>query len=336
VPFGGRLLAEYYCGGMIFDHPDEIGSATTATDCAGNVVQERLYYPFGEFWTGFGGTASAGMHPVFAQLPDYDPETDQYNTANRHYSPSGRWLSPDVIVHPSQSAVGEQNYLADPRRWNKYAYALNNPVSFADPDGREVPVVVGNTLYAGTARPVHDLSLGQQAGMMGMLAGSTVGALFGGPLLALGRGLWTAAVGYFLTPQGQQTATNIIEGLTPGPSGSLNLDRAATNLGFRDGFTAYEGLVGGQLTNGATAMVNLAKNESTLTATFSVVKNVGESSGTLKLLDEGIMKAAKGEGATSVILRATNVTEGMAKYLTRQGFTQLEGSSNWTKTMNVQ
>ncbi len=49
VPFNGRLLAEYFCGGMIFDHPDEIGTATTATDCTGNNVQERLYYPFGEF-----------------------------------------------------------------------------------------------------------------------------------------------------------------------------------------------------------------------------------------------------------------------------------------------
>ena len=128
IPFNGRLLAEYYCGGMIFDHPDEIGSATTATDCAGNVVQERLYYPFGEFWTGFGGTASAGMHPAFAQLPDYDPETDQYNTANRHYSPSGRWLSPDPgglkFVH-----------FDDPQTWNMYAYVRNNPMTLTDPSG---------------------------------------------------------------------------------------------------------------------------------------------------------------------------------------------------------
>ena len=83
IPFNGRLLAEYYCGGVIFDHPDEIGSATTATDCTGSNVQERLYYPFGEFWTGAG---NLGMHQEFAQLPDYDSETDQYNTANRHFS----------------------------------------------------------------------------------------------------------------------------------------------------------------------------------------------------------------------------------------------------------
>ena len=45
VPLNGRLLAEYYCGGMIIYDPDEIGSATTATDCTGNVVNEKLYYP---------------------------------------------------------------------------------------------------------------------------------------------------------------------------------------------------------------------------------------------------------------------------------------------------
>ncbi len=28
VPFGGGILAEYYCGGMIFDHPDQLGSAS--------------------------------------------------------------------------------------------------------------------------------------------------------------------------------------------------------------------------------------------------------------------------------------------------------------------
>jgi RHS repeat-associated protein len=113
---------------MIFDHPDEIGSATTATDCAGNVVQERLYYPFGEFWKWFGGTPSAGMHPVFAQLPDYDPETDQYNTANRHYSPSGRWMSPDPGGIKSVK-------LDDPQTWNMYAYVRNNPTSLTDPTG---------------------------------------------------------------------------------------------------------------------------------------------------------------------------------------------------------
>ena len=122
VPFNGRILAEYYCGGVIFDHPDELGSATTATDCTGKNVQERLYYPFGEFWNGAG---SLGMHQMFAQLPDYDPETDQYNTPNRHYTPMGRWLSPDPLG-------GD---VTNPQSLNRYAYVLNNSTSLIDPLG---------------------------------------------------------------------------------------------------------------------------------------------------------------------------------------------------------
>ena len=127
VPFNGRILAEYYCGGMIFDHPDEIGSLTTATDCTGNTVNETLYYPYGEHWTG-ALMPNLGAHPMFAKLPDYDAETDQFNTLNRHYSPSGRWMSPDP------GGVKIVN-LQDPQTWNMYAYVRNNPATLTDPSG---------------------------------------------------------------------------------------------------------------------------------------------------------------------------------------------------------
>lgn len=127
VPFNGSILAEYWSGGTIFDHPDQIGTISTATDQTGNNFQERLYHPFGEFWTG-ANLDSLGVHQTFAKLPDYDPETDQYNTLNRHYSPSGRWLSPDPgglkAVHTD-----------DPQTWNMYAYVRNNPTTLTDPSG---------------------------------------------------------------------------------------------------------------------------------------------------------------------------------------------------------
>jgi RHS repeat-associated protein len=127
VPFNGGVLAEYYCGGTVFDHPDGIGSATTSTDCTGNTVNEKLFYPFGESWTG-AAIPNLGAHQTFAQLPDYDAETDQYNTANRHYSPSGRWMSPD----PFNASVLQ---IINPQRWNMYAYSLNNPTTLFDPTG---------------------------------------------------------------------------------------------------------------------------------------------------------------------------------------------------------
>jgi RHS repeat-associated protein len=127
VPFSGGILAEYWSGGTLFDHPDEIGSTTISSDYTGNNLAERLFYPYGEPWTGI-DLNNFNMHQTFAQLPDYDAETDQYNTLNRHYSPSGRWMSPDPggmnVIH-----------LDAPQTWNLYAYVANNPTTTADPSG---------------------------------------------------------------------------------------------------------------------------------------------------------------------------------------------------------
>ena len=127
-----RFLTPYdsYYGstpGTIFYHPDELGSLSAASDYTGQNINEKLFYPFGELWTG-SALPSLGMHQEFAQLPDYDAETDQYNTLNRHYSPSGRWMSPDPgglkVIHTD-----------DPQTWNLYAYVRNNPTTFEDPSG---------------------------------------------------------------------------------------------------------------------------------------------------------------------------------------------------------
>src|SRR5208337_4849111 len=134
VPFNGGILAEYYSGGTLFDHSDELGSITTSTSYNGGLCQEQLFYPFGQLWT---GAVSCGMHQTFAQLPDYDAETDQYNTLNRHYTPMGRWMSPD----PGNAGARP----TDPQTWNMYAYALNNPTTLTDPTGERYQVCQTDT-----------------------------------------------------------------------------------------------------------------------------------------------------------------------------------------------
>jgi hypothetical protein len=118
VPFQGRILAEYYGGstrGTLFHHPDELGSLSTAIDYATSHFAGRLFYPFGEFWQG-SDFYSLNPHQTFAQLPDYDNDSnsDLYNTLNRHYTPMGRWLSPD----PGGLKVVRFD---DPQTWNMYA-----------------------------------------------------------------------------------------------------------------------------------------------------------------------------------------------------------------------
>jgi RHS repeat-associated protein len=137
VPFEGGILAEYYAGVTIFDHPDEIGSMATSSDYTGNNFNEKLFYPFGELWTG-AAIPNLNMHQTFAQLPDYDSETDQYNTANRHYNPTGRWLTPD----PGGLKVVK---LDDPQTWNMYVYVRNNPTTSTDPTG--LACIAGVTVF---------------------------------------------------------------------------------------------------------------------------------------------------------------------------------------------
>ena len=76
---------------------------------------------------------------MFARLPDYDPETNEYNTANRHYTPMGRWMSPD----PSGVKAAS---LDDPQTWNMYAYARNNPTTVTDPSGLSPQLAGGSEI----------------------------------------------------------------------------------------------------------------------------------------------------------------------------------------------
>jgi RHS repeat-associated protein len=92
---------------------------------------------------------------MFAKLPDYDAETDQYNTLARHYTPMGRWMSPD----PGGLKVVR---LDDPQTWNMYAYAHNNPTTVTDPSGLTPPAqcVPNCTL------PIDGPTIAEDAGML--------------------------------------------------------------------------------------------------------------------------------------------------------------------------
>jgi RHS repeat-associated protein len=65
-----------------------------------------------------------------------DAETGLDYLGARYFSSAqGRWTSPD----PKQF---NSKFLFNPQKWNKYAYTLNNPLTFVDPDGQEEVTVV--------------------------------------------------------------------------------------------------------------------------------------------------------------------------------------------------
>ncbi|HSX97976.1 MAG TPA: RHS repeat-associated core domain-containing protein, partial [Streptomyces sp.] len=113
----------------VYVHVDNLGSVDVLTDEAGAVVERRSYDAFGErrnpAWGGppilIAGKTSRG----FTGHED-DEELGLVNMRGRLYDPHlGRFLTPDPFVsrpHFSQS-------------WNKFSYALNNPLAYVDPTG---------------------------------------------------------------------------------------------------------------------------------------------------------------------------------------------------------
>ncbi len=111
---------------------DALGSVRVVFDSAGNLINRMDYGPFGEQLapSGFG-------RRVYAQL-FRDGETGlDYAEARMYQSRTGRFNAPDAVY------AG----LFHPQAWNRYNYALNNSLSFVDPDGLNAQACAGHSSY---------------------------------------------------------------------------------------------------------------------------------------------------------------------------------------------
>jgi RHS repeat-associated protein len=107
-------------------HSDWLGTSRLSTTWAHGLAYDVAYSPYGEAYVGSGSTTTEVNFTGMRQ----DTQTGLYDFSAREYSTVGRWISPD----PSGlSAVDPTN----PQSWNRYAYVLNNPLSFKDPTGLE-------------------------------------------------------------------------------------------------------------------------------------------------------------------------------------------------------
>ncbi|MGY3791101.1 RHS repeat domain-containing protein [Streptomyces antibioticus] len=119
---GGQTVAVRTPGGLTWIASDHNGTASVQVDAATQAVTRRHMTPFGEdrgqaaaAWIGdkhfVGGTKDpTGLVHLGAR--DYDPTT-------------GRFVSVDPVAD-----------FGDAQQINGYAYSNNNPVTFADPDGK--------------------------------------------------------------------------------------------------------------------------------------------------------------------------------------------------------
>lgn len=110
---------------IYYYHPDHLGTNTIVTNMNGNIYQYFLNLSFGE-------TMAEQTSSGYFQSPwkfngkELDAETGLYYYGARYYYPRlSNWLSIDPMAEKYFSI-------------SSYAYCLNNPVYFIDPDGRKV------------------------------------------------------------------------------------------------------------------------------------------------------------------------------------------------------
>ncbi|NQZ09745.1 MAG: DUF2974 domain-containing protein, partial [Algicola sp.] len=111
-------------------HKDHLGSPLTITDKIGHVIAKNVYDPWGKVQQLFIGN-SALLTPIAPTTRGFTGHEgvqglDIIHMNGRIYDPVlGRFLQADPVI---QAPTNSQNY-------NRYAYVLNNPLSYTDPSG---------------------------------------------------------------------------------------------------------------------------------------------------------------------------------------------------------
>ena len=163
------------------------------------------------------------------------------NMNARLYDPAlGRFLAPDPFV---QMPDLSQNF-------NRYSYAMNNPLRYVDEDGEFIHIIIGaviggtaNLIYKAVSGQLHSFKDGFAAFGIGAAAGG-LGAATGGLAFAAAGGA-AGGIGGFLAGAAAGSASTAV---------MMPVQSAGNSLYFGDPFMSLKdyglGILGGALTGG--------------------------------------------------------------------------------------
>nr|WP_253704418.1 RHS repeat-associated core domain-containing protein [Treponema denticola] len=121
-------------------HADHLQSAQFITNAKGEQYEHIEYTPYGELWI-------EETAPGIDKLPfrftgkELDEETGLYYYGARYLDPKySRWLSGDPALgeYISKDYDGVSGGIYNTTNLNVYHYGGNNPITYTDPDGREI------------------------------------------------------------------------------------------------------------------------------------------------------------------------------------------------------
>jgi RHS repeat-associated protein len=111
---------------------DWLGTLRATTDASGVAQGTCTGLPFGD------GVTCSGDIPDPHHFTGKERDTESGNDyfgARYFGSNMGRFISPDPFIPFNLKKDKFQAWIANPQHWNKYAYALNNPLKYIDPTG---------------------------------------------------------------------------------------------------------------------------------------------------------------------------------------------------------
>jgi RHS repeat-associated protein len=123
APASAQTTVQYY-------HLDAVGSVRMITDQKGAVVVDHDYLPFGIE----APTPTVADRRAFAGN-ERDQETGLDYLGARYYaSQTGRFTTQDPMTVDGLRIV-------NPQRWNRFVYAVNNPLKYVDPNGLDALLI---------------------------------------------------------------------------------------------------------------------------------------------------------------------------------------------------
>lgn len=134
-------------------HLDHLGTPRLITGNGGAEISRPIYHPFGEETS----MVSDGGERLRFTGHERDDRGLDYMHARYYATGAGRFLSVDP--------TWESADLGKAQSWNRYSYALNNPVRYTDPDGRCTPAVIDCVLEGGSVGGIPGALIGLGIGL---------------------------------------------------------------------------------------------------------------------------------------------------------------------------
>jgi len=247
----GQKIVSIDSNGVVnYIHQNHLNSTSVMTDSSGASIKSLVYYPYGATLS---STGSANPRYEYTGK-EKDNSTGLYFYETRYYdSTLGRFISPDNVIPDA----------LNPDAFNRYSYALNNPILYSDPSGEWaflpflIGAVISGSVTAAMGGDIGDIFLsafigGISAGVGGHVYGVAIAAGFA-PITA---GIAAGVTGALVSSIAYQVAgydVNIgrsvgIAILTAGITGGLNIQAMPWEQAI-----VVSGLIGGgmsELTGG--------------------------------------------------------------------------------------